>query len=106
MQRVALALSLLLHLLVLVAWRPIGRLTAVTAAEERAEESPPLVFELVETPENALRERPEEARFLSDKDAVARDERDAPKRPFVRPRLERRAKLPKVTSGVAGTWNP
>jgi len=38
-----------------------------------------------------------------------RDRGTAPRperRPFVKPRLERRSKLPKVTNGTAGTFEP
>ena len=35
-----------------------------------------------------------------------RAERDRARRPFVKPRLERRSKLPNVTNGTAGTFEP
>ncbi len=41
-------------------------------------------------------------RDCRDRTTVAKPER----RPFVKPRLERRSKLPKVTNGIAGTFEP
>ncbi|MBN1885039.1 MAG: hypothetical protein JW876_05910 [Candidatus Krumholzibacteriota bacterium] len=53
----------------------MSRLIEPPAVEIGTPDQPPLVFELVETPEDAIRRRPDEAHLLSDKNAVARDER-------------------------------
>ena len=75
-QLTALAISLAVHLLVLVLYRPISLMSFYPAREEPAvaQAIQPLVFELVETPDDAVRERSPEARYASDKDASARNE--------------------------------
>ncbi|MBN1164594.1 MAG: energy transducer TonB [Candidatus Krumholzibacteriota bacterium] len=74
-QRVALAVSLLIHLLILFLYRPLARIRIFPQRAETAlaREMEPLVFELVETPDDAVRQRPKSSRFISDKDALARD---------------------------------
>ena len=75
-QRIALAVSVLLHMLILVAYRPLAKIQlfpAVAEAEQDAATAP-LVFELVETPEDAIRQKPEHATLISDKNAMARNE--------------------------------
>ena len=75
-QRVALTVSVLIHILVLFIYRPLARIQIFPGRSEAAlaPEAEPLVFELVETPDDAIRQRPESANLLSDKDALARDE--------------------------------
>jgi hypothetical protein len=62
--------------MILLVYRPLARIELFPnrGEEALARAAEPIVFELVETPEDAIRRRPENARFLSDKDAVARDE--------------------------------
>ena len=64
-------------MILFVAYRPLAKIQLFPVSAEREQEraAPPLVFELVETPEDAIRRRPEEAALLSDKDATARNER-------------------------------
>jgi outer membrane biosynthesis protein TonB len=75
-QRIALAVSVLIHVLILFVYSPLSRLRLFPAPQETAlaEEAAPLVFELVETPADAIRQRPDDARLVSDKNALARDE--------------------------------
>ena len=75
-QRVALAASVLLHVLLFITYRPLAKIQLFPAAARTEQETAkaPLVFELVETPENAIRERPDEASLLSDKNSRARNE--------------------------------
>lgn len=75
-QRIALAVSVLLHLSALALYRPISALDIFPARDEvpPPADTRPLVFELVETPDDAVRERPDRTDLLSDKDALARDE--------------------------------
>lgn len=75
-QRVALTVSVLLHLLILFFYRPLAqiRLFPNHSEVERVEAAESLVFELVETPEDALQQRPKASNLLSDKNAIARDE--------------------------------
>ncbi|MCU0639465.1 MAG: TonB C-terminal domain-containing protein [Candidatus Krumholzibacteria bacterium] len=75
-QVAALAVSLVVHLLVMVLYRPIALMSFPPDREEplAAQATQPLVFELVETPDDAVRERSPEARYASDKDAAARNE--------------------------------
>ena len=63
-------------MLLLVAYRPLAKiqLFPVAAEEEKSAVTPPLVFELVETPDDAIREKPEHATLISDKNALARNE--------------------------------
>lgn len=67
---------MLLHLLILVIYRPLAKIQlfpAVVEAEQDAVAAP-LVFELVETPEDAIRQKPEQATLISDKNVTARNE--------------------------------
>lgn len=75
-QRVSLAVSVLIHLLVFVIYRPLAqiRIFPNQGEAERAEAAEPLVFELVETPDDALQQRSKATDLLSDKNALARDE--------------------------------
>lgn len=75
-QRVALAVSVLIHILILFIYRPLARIQLFPDRSEAAvvTEAEPLVFELVETPDDAIRQRPESGNLLSDKNAIARDE--------------------------------
>lgn len=75
-QRVALAISVLIHLLILVVYRPLSKINILPDQREAesAEAAAPLVFELVETPDDAIRQRPDATNLLSDKNALARDE--------------------------------
>jgi len=75
-QLAALAFSIVVHLLVMAVYRPMALMSFAPASEEAgaAQAIQPLVFELVETPDDAVRERSPEARFASDKDAAARNE--------------------------------
>lgn len=83
--RIALGVSILFHLLLLLLYKPLAGLSGLIDFA-KAEESPeePLTFELVdsyeqpqelvETPEDArVDSPPEDARFLSDKNAQAQD---------------------------------
>ncbi|UCF04398.1 MAG: energy transducer TonB [bacterium] len=81
-QRVAFAVSLLIHILIIFIYRPLARIDIFPKQCEPtvAGETEPLVFQLVETPDDAIRQRPEATNLLSDKNAVARDEyRDSDK---------------------------
>ena len=75
-QRIALVVSLLLHALLFVTYRPLAKIQLFPAVvqAERGVPEVPLVFELVETPDDAIQERPEEAALLSDKNSRARNE--------------------------------
>jgi hypothetical protein len=66
----------LLHLLLLVVYRPLSRIEIFPdrSDAEEAVVTEPLVFELVETPDDAIQRRPEETNLLSDKNAMARNE--------------------------------
>lgn len=81
--RIAVVVSILLHLLMLLLYRPLIGLSGLLAAAEQAPAEEPLTFEfeeppkpqeLVETPEEARVDQPENARFLSDKNARAQDQ--------------------------------
>jgi hypothetical protein len=75
-QRIALTISVLLHMLLLVTYRPLAKIQLFPAALQTEQEAAkaPLVFELVETPEDAIRERPDQASLISDKNSRARNE--------------------------------
>ena len=75
-QRVALAVSVLLHMLLFVTYRPLAEIQLFPAPVRTDQAMPeiPLVFELVETPDDAIRERPDRASLLSDKNSKARNE--------------------------------
>ena len=72
----ALVISVIVHLLILVLYKP---LSLINFSPENVDSAlvavRPLVFELVETPEDAIRQRPDVASLLSDKDAIARNEK-------------------------------
>ncbi|MBN1541731.1 hypothetical protein JW992_06260 [candidate division KSB1 bacterium] len=74
----ALLISLVLHLLLLMIYRPLSTWSLLIPAETQptAEQNldEPIVFELVETPNDAATDQPpQESRFVSDKNALARD---------------------------------
>ena len=75
-QRVALTVSVVIHILILLLYRPLARIQLFPDRSEAAAAAgaEPLVFELVETPDDAIRQRPESGNLLSDKNALARDE--------------------------------
>jgi hypothetical protein len=75
-QRIAFVISILIHILILLVYRPLARIDLFPDRHDGAlaRVAEPIIFELVETPDDAIRQRPEEARLLSDKDALARDE--------------------------------
>lgn len=75
-QRVALVISVLLHLLLLIIYRPLSRIEIFPdqIGAEQAAVTEPMVFELVETPDDAIQQKPEETNLLSDKNAIARNE--------------------------------
>ncbi len=75
-QRIALAVSVVLHMLLFVAYRPLKKIQLFQAPVTADQAMPeiPLVFELVETPDDAIRERPDQASLLSDKNSRARNE--------------------------------
>jgi len=102
-QRVALVLSVLIHVLILLVYRPLGRIKIFPedAGEVHAAPPEPLVFELVETPDDALRRRPEAANLLSDKNAVARDEYEGRNMPVGEAYIEGEAPY-RVFSGQTG----
>jgi hypothetical protein len=79
----ALVLSVLIHVLILLLYRPLGRIRIFPeeTGEVHAAPPEPLVFELVETPDDAMRRRPDAANLLSDKNAVARDEYEGRDKP-------------------------
>lgn len=83
-QRIALAVSVLIHLLFLAIYRPLAqvRIFPKQNIDESAEEIPPMVFELVETPDDAIQEKPESANLLSDKNAIGRDQYQDADRPM------------------------
>ena len=88
-------LSVLLHLLILAVWETTVRLDLASLAPEAAAkaESAPLVFDLqqpdmprevIATPEDArTTPDPRQADFLSDKNALARNQEPAPGRPVI-----------------------
>ncbi|MCK4349395.1 MAG: energy transducer TonB, partial [Candidatus Krumholzibacteria bacterium] len=74
-QRIALIASVLLHLILLVVWRPLSLIDLFPdKSESKSAAASPMVFELVETPDDAIQERPEKTSLLSDKNAIARNE--------------------------------
>ena len=68
---------MLLHLILLVVWRPLSLIDLFPdkSVSESAAASP-LIFELVETPDDAIQQEPENAHLVSDKNALARDEHE------------------------------
>jgi hypothetical protein len=76
-QRIALLVSVLAHLILLLVWRPLSHIDLFPdKSRQEAAADVPLVFELVETPDDAIRQEPENAHLLSDKNALARDEHE------------------------------
>ncbi len=68
---------MLVHLIVLIIYRPLSRIDLFPdKSEPETAAAAPLVFELVETPDDAIRQEPENAHLLSDKNAIARDEHE------------------------------
>ncbi len=67
---------MLLHLLLLLIWRPLSQIDLFPDKSETETASIPLIFDLVETPDDAIREVPENAHLVSDKNALARDEHE------------------------------
>ncbi|MBU8922792.1 MAG: hypothetical protein KOO63_13315 [Bacteroidales bacterium] len=75
-QLTALVISVIVHLLILVLYKPLSLISfSPDDVDSALVAVRPLVFELVETPEDAIRQRPEVASLLSDKDAIARNEK-------------------------------
>jgi hypothetical protein len=75
---IPLILSVLIHVILLLLYRPLASFTRVLPTKEdyslNQTEPQPIEFELVETPEDAAVDRPpQDARFLSDKNARSRD---------------------------------
>jgi len=77
---IALVISLILHFIILLAYSPLSsfsrilRLSSIPEIESMPERQP-LEFELVETPsEAAVDKAPDDAQFLSDKNARAQDQ--------------------------------
>ncbi len=72
----AIAASLSIHVLVLLLYSPIARIMPGSREVDQpaARAVQPMVFDLVETPDDALRGRPENATHVSNKDALARNE--------------------------------
>jgi outer membrane biosynthesis protein TonB len=72
-------ISILLHLLFLLLYIPLGKIELFPVTADDLKEKPQvdenrIVFELVETPEDARSEEPpEEAHLVSDKNSIARD---------------------------------
>jgi hypothetical protein len=67
----------LVHLIILIVYRPLSRIDLFPdKSESEPVASTPLIFELVETPDDAIRQEPENAHLLSDKNALARDEHE------------------------------
>jgi hypothetical protein len=76
-QKIALILSVLIHLIVLVVYRPLSRIDLFPDdSEPETASAAPIIFDLVETPDDAIRKVPEEANLVSDKNALARDEHE------------------------------
>ena len=67
---------MLLHLLLLVIYRPLSRIQIFPdqSGAEQAVVTEPMVFDLVETPDDAIQQKPVETNLLSDKNAIARNE--------------------------------
>jgi hypothetical protein len=67
----------LLHLILLVVYRPLSLIDIFPDnSEPETAASAPLIFELVETPDDAIQQEPENAHLVSDKNALARDEHE------------------------------
>ncbi len=75
-QRIALIASVLLHLILLLVYRPLADIDLFPDKSEQEAVSTPLIFELVETPDDAIQQEPENAHLVSDKNALARDEHE------------------------------
>jgi hypothetical protein len=75
-QLISFAISVAVHLLILVLYRPLALISLFPdKVDSSAAASRPLVFELIETPDDAVRRRPDDADLVSDKDALARNEK-------------------------------
>lgn len=73
--KISLALSILLHLLMLLSYSWINIITLANPSPEQKTEEKRLEFELVETPENARTTTPpDRSNLLSDKNSIARDQ--------------------------------
>jgi len=75
-QKIALLLSLIIHLIIFVVYRPLSRIDIFPDGEQEDVAAAPIIFDLVETPDDAIRQVPEEASLVSDKNALARNEND------------------------------
>ena len=73
-QKIALLLSVIIHLIILAVYRPLSKIDIFPDSEPEAPLAAPIIFDLVETPDDAIRQVPEEANLVSDKNALARDE--------------------------------
>ena len=68
---------MLVHLIILAVYRPLSRIDLFPDKNKpETVAAAPLIFELVETPDDAIRQEPENAHLLSDKNALARDEHE------------------------------
>lgn len=75
-QRIALVASVLFHLLILAIYRPLAQIHIFPNQDEAeiSQAMEPIEFELVETPDDAIQQRPESSKLVSDKNAIGRDE--------------------------------
>ena len=73
---ISFAISVIVHLLILVLYRPLALISFSPGKVDSAlVAAQPLVLQLIETPDDAIRRRPDDAKLLSDKDAIARNEK-------------------------------
>ena len=73
---ISFAISVTVHLLILALYKPLALISlSPDKVDSSIAASRPLVFELIETPDDAVRRRPDDANLLSDKDATARNEK-------------------------------
>ena len=75
-QKIALLLSVIIHLVILAVYRPLSKVDIFPESEPETPVAAPIIFDLVETPDVAIRQVPEEASLVSDKNALARDEHE------------------------------
>jgi outer membrane biosynthesis protein TonB len=105
--KIAFIVSILLHVLILVAYRPLARVNGLLGLEadhlaDMPKVSQPLVFELVETPDDAkVEEPPKETAFLSDKNAQAQDMDPSTDKPSQLPKSKGQTDY-KVFAGKSG----
>ncbi|MBN2184848.1 MAG: energy transducer TonB [Candidatus Krumholzibacteriota bacterium] len=76
LQLISFAISVAVHLLLLILYRPLALISLSPDNVDPPIAAPrPIVLQLIETPDDAIRQRPDEADQFSDKDAVARNEK-------------------------------